>query len=147
MSNVLTYTYRTHAFRVGLGLGLGVNELERIDCCNDGEKHCLPTRVGEREPTEVITCKGSVNDRGRFMSVIMASGSGSSYYNTEKHATAQCEITVCMKLTNDEDLNTTHCKTANSIKKRRLKNTLHLFRHTHCKCILKQDVPLHLIAC
>ena len=78
MSDEFANTYRTQAFRVGLGLGLGVKELVLIDCCKDGEKHCLPTRVGDSEPTDVITCRGSVNDRGRFASVIIASGSGSS---------------------------------------------------------------------
>ena len=63
--------------RVGLGLGLGEKELVRMDCCNNGEKHCLPRRTGDREPADddvddVMTCSGSVNERGRFTSVIIA---------------------------------------------------------------------------
>ena len=56
-----------------------MKEAARIDCCKEGEKHCLPTRVGDTDPdVDVIICSGSVKDRGRLASVIMASGSGSS---------------------------------------------------------------------
>lgn len=59
----------TKVFLVGLGLGLGVKVLDLIWACIDGEKHCLPTLVGDGAPTmlvgEVKICRDSLNDRGR----------------------------------------------------------------------------------
>jgi len=55
MFSILKHEKRTSylaqtVFRVGLGLGLGVKALFLIGCCREGEKHCLPTRVGDSEP-------------------------------------------------------------------------------------------------
>lgn len=55
------------ALRVGLGLGLGENAC-LLETHIEGEKHCLPARVGEGElhmpGGGVKMCRGSVSDRG-----------------------------------------------------------------------------------
>jgi len=46
----MAYHLAQTVFRVGLGLGVGEKALFLIGCCRDGEKHCLPTRVGDSDP-------------------------------------------------------------------------------------------------
>ena len=48
LENITTHLAQT-VFRVGLGLGLGVKALLLTGCCRDGEKHCLPSRVGDND--------------------------------------------------------------------------------------------------
>lgn len=59
----------TKVFLVGLGLGLGLNELFLTGACIDGEKHCFPVLFGDRAPPiilgEVNMCNDSLNDLGR----------------------------------------------------------------------------------
>lgn len=48
--NTLNINNLAHTvLRVGLGLGLGVKALLLTGCCRDGEKHCLPSLVGDSD--------------------------------------------------------------------------------------------------